>query len=295
MMLVLGGGGHVGRELVAAAASDGLALTALGHAEVDVADPKSIAIALARIRASVVINAAAFTRVDDAETRPAEAHRVNTLGASVVAFAAKRAGAPVIHISTDYVFDGGKGAPYFEDDAPGPLSVYGRTKAKGEEGVRNANPQHLILRTSWLFGSHGTNFLTTVLRLAAERESLSFTADQRSTPTATVDLAQAIFRAVAAIGKGTAPWGTYHVAGAAVASRYDMATAIVAAQARFTGRTPPVYAVAAGEHAAAAARPVFSGLNSDRFAAAFGYRPRDWSLAVEDVVADAFATSGQIR
>lgn len=295
MILVFGGGGHLGGELAAVAARDQVALTALSHTDADVADPKAVAFVIARTRPSLVVNAAAFTRVDDAETRPAESQRVNTLGASVVAVAARRAGVPVVHVSTDYVFDGEKGALYAEDDPIAPLNVYGRTKANGEDGVRNGNPRHLILRTSWLFGSHGANFLTNVLRLAAESDSLAFVADQRSTPTATVDFARAILGAAATIAGGAAPWGTYHVAGAAPASRYDMATGIVAAQERFTGRAPSVRAISAREHRAVAKRPAFSGLASDKFAATFGLRPRDWSVAIDDAVADVFAMSGQVR
>jgi len=178
---------------------------------------------------------------------------------------------------------------YREDDPIGPLNVYGRTKAKGEEGVRNGHPQHLILRTSWLYGIHGTNFLKTVVRLAAERDGLGFVAAQRGSPTTTAELAKAILVAAAAIGNGTAPWGTYHVAGAGTTSRHGLATAIVAAQARFTGRMPTVDVIAVTEPPAAARRPANSALDSSKFAATFGYAPGDWKEAVERTVAELFA------
>ena len=289
MILVLGGQGQLGQELVARAGDAGVALTAVGHGEVDVADPKAIAVAIARIRPTLVVNAAAYNQVDKAESHPAEAQRANALGPSVAAASSRRAGLPLIHISTDYVFDGAKVGLYREDDPVAPLNVYGRTKAMGEEGVRNGNPNHLILRTAWLFGAHGSNFITTVLRLAAERDSLALVAAQRSTPTATADLAHAILVAAAAIERDAAAWGTYHVAGSGVASRYDMATAIVAAQARFTGRRPTVDAISIADRSTPAIRPINSALDSGKFAAAFGYAPGDWKAAVDRAVAEILA------
>ena len=293
MILLLGGQGQLAQELVARAAEAGIPLVAIGHGEVDIADPKAIAVAITRTRPTLIVNAAAYNDVDKAESHPAEAQRANALGPSVAAASARRAGLPLIHISTDYVFDGAKIGAYREDDPVAPLSVYGRTKAMGEEGVRNGNPHHLILRTAWLFGAYGSNFVKTVLRLAAERDSLGFVAAQHGSPTATADLAHAILVAAAAIDHGAVSWGTYHVAGAGVASRYDMATAIVAAQARFTRRHPPVNAIAAADYAAAAPRPVNSALDSAKFAAAFGYAPGDWKPAIDRTVAEIFGKQGE--
>lgn len=289
MILVLGGQGQLGQELAARATEAGVALAALGHAEADIADPKSMAVAIAKTRPDLIVNAAAYNQVDKAESQPSEAQRANALGPSVAATAARRAGLPFIHVSTDYVFDGARSGSYREDDPVGPLGVYARTKAMGEDGVRNGNPHHLILRTAWLFGAYGANFVPTVLRLAAERDSLAFVAEQRSSPTASADLAHAILVAAAAIERGQAPWGTYHVAGAGVASRYDMATAVVAAQEPFTGRKPAVNAIAAADYPAAAVRPQNSALDSTKFAAAFGYAPGDWRPAIERAVAAIFA------
>jgi dTDP-4-dehydrorhamnose reductase len=285
VILVLGGQGQLGQELVAGGAGAGIELAALGHAEVDVADPKTIARAVARLRPTLIVNAAAYNNVDKAETQAAQAQRTNALGASVVAAAAKRAGLPLIHLSTDYVFDGEKIGPYREDDAVNPLNVYGRSKANGEEGVRNGHAQHLILRTAWLFGAYGSNFVKNVLRLASEHDTLDFVAAQRGSPTASADVAKAIFVAADAIERGDAPWGTYHVAGAGVTSRHGLATAIVAAQARFTGRTPKVNVIGVAELGAAAPRPANSALDSSKFAETFGFAPGDWETAVERTVA----------
>lgn len=289
MILVLGGHGQLGTELVIRARESGTPLSAVSHTEVDVADPKTIARAVAQYRPTVIVNCAAYNNVDKAEKEVAAAERTNALGPSVVAASAKRAGLSVIHISTDYVFSGEKIGAYREDEPIGPLSVYGRTKAKGEEGVRNSNPQHLILRTSWLYGVHGANFVKTVVRLAGERDELGFPAAQRGSPTSTAELAKAILIAVAAIGRGTAPWGTYHVSGAGSTSRYDLAAAIVEAQARFTGKRPPLAVIAAPGPPLAARRPANSALDSSKFAEAFGYAPGDWRQAVERTVRELFA------
>jgi dTDP-4-dehydrorhamnose reductase len=289
VILVLGGHGQLGTELVVRAGEAEVPLVAVGHTEVDVADPKTIARAVAQYRPTLIVNCAAYNNVDKAESQVAAAQRTNALGPAVAAASAKRAGLPIIHISTDYVFDGEKTGAYREDDPIAPLGTYGRTKAKGEEGVRNGHPQHLILRTSWLYGIHGTNFLKTVVRLAAERDELGFPAAQRGSPTSTAELAKAILIAAAAIQKGKAPWGTYHVAGAGSASRYDLAVAIVAAQARFTGRTPTINVIAVAAPPLAARRPVNSALDSSKFAEAFGYAAVDWKDAVERTVRELFA------
>ncbi|HVZ13389.1 MAG TPA: dTDP-4-dehydrorhamnose reductase, partial [Bauldia sp.] len=244
MILVLGGHGQLGTELMMRARAGDIPLTAVGHDEVDVGDPRTIARAVARYRPTVIVNAAAFNNVDRAEAQPAAAQRVNALGPSVVAASAKRAGLPVIHISTDYVFDGEKAGSYREDDPVGPINVYGRTKEKGEEGVRNGHARHLILRTSWLYGVHGANFVKTVVRLAKEKETLGFPAAQRASPTSTADMARAILLAAAALGTDFTGWGTYHVAGPGSASRHEMAVAIVEAQARFTRKRPAVEIIA---------------------------------------------------
>jgi dTDP-4-dehydrorhamnose reductase len=285
VILVLGGQGQLGQELVARAGSAGVLLTAVGHAEVDVADPKTIARAIAHVRPTLIVNAAAYNAVDKAETQQALAQRTNALGASVVAAAARRAGLPLIHLSTDYVFDGEKVVPYREEDPINPINVYGRTKAAGEEGVRNSQPQHLILRTAWLFGIYGSNFVKNVIRLAAERDALAFVAAQRGSPTSTADLAKAILIAAEAIKRGGVAWGTYHVAGAGVTSRHGLATAIVEAQSRFTGRTPSVNVVGVADFPDAAPRPTNSALDSSKFAAAFGFSPGDWKSAVDGTVA----------
>jgi dTDP-4-dehydrorhamnose reductase len=166
-----------------------------------------------------------------------------------------------------------------------PLSVYGRTKAWGEAKVRDANERHFILRTAWVFGTRGANFVRTVVRLAAERDGLEMTGDTRGSPTFSPDLAEAVLLAHAEAGGMSPRWGTYHVAGPEPASRFEMAEAIVAAQAPFTGRRPAVHAVASAAFPAAAPRPRNGVLDSSKFARAFGLRTTPWRRGVEQTVA----------
>jgi len=287
MILVFGGQGQLGTELVLQARAANISLTAVGHNEVDVADPKTIARAVARYRPSLLVNSAAYNNVDKAETQPAAAVRANALGPSVVAASAKRAGLPMVHISTDYVFDGQKIGAYREDDPVGPISVYGRSKERGEEGVRNGHSDHLILRTSWLYGVHGSNFVKTMVRLAAEKDKIALPA-QRASPTATRDLAIAILTAAEAIAEGATPWGTYHVAGAGSASRPELAAAVIDAQARFTGKRPPIEIIPV-PGPPIAARPLNSALDSSKFAMTFGYAPGGWQDGIVRTVAELFA------
>jgi dTDP-4-dehydrorhamnose reductase len=266
-------------------------LTALGHAQADIADAAAVERAIAAALPSLIVNAAAYTAVDAAESDEAAAMRANAVGPGVLAAAAARHGVPLVHVSTDYVFDGEKGSPYVEDDPIGPLGAYGRSKVAGEEAVRRATARHYILRTAWLYSSHGTNFVTTMVKLAGERPELRAVDDQTGSPTAARDLADAILL-LASRGQGR--FGTYHVAGAGAATRHQWVSAIVAAQAPFTGKMPPVLAVPASAFPAPARRPRYTALDCGKFRAAFGFRARAWQDAVRDTVAELF-TEGEPR
>ncbi len=206
------------------------------------------------------------------------------VGQELIAMAAARAGAAILQLSTDYVFDGSKAGAYDEDDPIAPLGVYGRTKAEGEARVREANPPHVILRTAWVYGRYGANFLKTMLRLAAERDRLRVVADQRGCPTATADIAEAILAVDAALLREPEVAGTFHFAGDGVTSWHGFAQAIVAAQERFTGREPPVEAITTADYPTPARRPANSALDSSRFAARFGYRAAPWRQRAQEVV-----------
>lgn len=285
-ILLLGAGGQVGREVTALAAARGIELTGLDHAGLDICDPASVARALEAARPAVVINSAAYTAVDKAEREPDLAGRINAFAPGLLAERCARYRIPLVHISTDYVFDGTKAGAYVEADPIAPLGVYGRTKAAGEAAVRAANDRHVIVRTSWVYGAHGQNFLKTMLRLAGEREQLSVVADQRGCPTATYDLARALLAIAEAASSGDARWGTYHFAGTGATTWHGFASAIVAASAPFTGKAPKVLPITTADYPTPAKRPRNSELASDLFERTFGVRAAPWAERVHQVVAD---------
>lgn len=288
-ILLFGAGGQLGREITALAAAKGIALTGLGHADLDIADPVAVARALEASRPDALINAAAYTAVDKAETEPELAARINAFAPGLVAERCARYRTPLVHISTDYVFDGTKAGAYVEADPVAPLGVYGRTKAAGEAAVRAAAERHVIVRTSWVYGAYGNNFLKTMLRLAGERDQLRVVADQRGCPTATRDLAEAVLAAALAAAGGDARWGTYHFAGTGATTWHGFASAIVAAAAEHTGRRPKVDAITTADYPTPARRPRNSELASDLFERTFGVRAAPWQERTREVVAALLA------
>ncbi|MEP9357009.1 dTDP-4-dehydrorhamnose reductase [Xanthobacter sp. KR7-65] len=283
-MLLFGAGGQLGRETVALAAERGIDHMALGHAELDISDPVAVARALEAARPDALINAAAYTAVDKAESEPDLAARINAFAPGLIAERCARYRTPFVHVSTDYVFDGTKRGAYVEADPVAPLGVYGRTKAAGEAAVRAANERHVIVRTSWVYGAHGNNFLTTMLRLAGERDQLRVVADQRGCPTASRDLAEAVLAAALAAAKADARWGTYHFAGRGVTTWHGFASAIVAAAEPHTGRKPEVAPITTAEYPTPASRPKNSELASDLFERTFGVRAPPWEERTREVV-----------
>src|ERR1019366_2186264 len=222
-LLLLGGTGQVGQEFAALAVPDDVEIVAPSRSALDLADVDAIARVIATEPWSAVINAAAYTEVDRAESEEALAFAVNAVAPLRLAVETGRRGIPLVQISTDYVFDGRKGAPYVEKDRVGPLNVYGRSKLAGEHGVRAANPRHVILRTSWAYSPYRTNFVKTILRLAAERDRLAVVADQRGCPTAACDIAKTCLDiAMRCVSEPEGvPYGVYHFAGAGDASWFE--------------------------------------------------------------------------
>jgi dTDP-4-dehydrorhamnose reductase len=294
VILVFGGLGQLGQELSSAAQVAGVPLAALSRQDADIASPEDVRRAIARHRPSIVVNAAAYTKVDLAESEPDEARRVNEIGAGLLAAACAARGVPIVHLSTDFVFDGQKPDPYVETDSVAPLSVYGRTKAAGEDAVRSAAAHHVIVRTSWVYGAYGQNFLKTMLRLARERDELSVVADQHGAPTSTRDLARVILAIAPRLAAGEDVWGTYHFAGYGFTSRHGFAAAIVTAAAPAIGRRPKVTAVTTAEYPTPARRPANSCLDSGLFARAFGLSACPWQEEMQRVVEIVLrdATSG---
>jgi dTDP-4-dehydrorhamnose reductase len=281
LILVFGAGGQLGRELQREAALRDIALTALPREQVDICDHAAVARAILDAEPAVVINAAAYTKVDRAESESELAHRANAEGPHVIASVCARARTPLIHISTDYVFDGAKSCAYVETDPVAPLGVYGQSKAAGEEAIRRVLRHHLILRTSWVFGEYGANFLTTILRLAKEKDELRIVADQRGRPTSARDIAAALLRLAPRLRDGGDVWGTYHFAGTGETTWHGFACRIIAAQAALTGRAPKIAAITTSEYPTAARRPANSVLNCDRFERVFGFGGRPWTAEAD--------------
>lgn len=292
MILVFGGGGQLGQELAARAASAGMPATVLRRDAADIADDGQVAEAIRTFEPTIVVNAAAYTNVDGAETDTDAAMRANRDGPAVLAEQCRANGLPLIHFSTDYVFDGRKADPYREDDPVAPLGVYGRSKLAGEEAIRAGHADHLILRVSWVYGRYGKNFLKTILRLGKERDSLDIVADQHGSPTATADIADAVIRLVPIVKAGGAPFGTYHFAGQGETTWYGFATAILEAAAETTGRSVTVRPIPGTEYPTAAERPTNSVLDTGLFERTFGFRARPWQESTRQVVTDLLAEGG---
>ena len=281
-LLVTGHEGQVARAL-ADLARQGLVITTLGRPELDIRDRASLDRAILANHPDIVVNAAAYTAVDKAETEMAAAFAVNAHGAGQVAAAAAAAGLPIIHLSTDYVFAGDRDAPYREADATGPLNVYGRSKLAGELAVAAINPAHVILRTSWIHGAHGTNFLKTMLRLAGERDSLRIVADQWGNPTYAADLAVAVLAvadAMAAAPEAEGWRGLFHVAGTGETNWAGFAAEIFRQSAARGGPSVGVEPIATADYPAAARRPANSRLDTRHFDATFGHVMPDWRSGV---------------
>jgi len=219
-LLLLGGTGQVGEELRALSLPKDVEIVAPSRGELDLEDREAISRMMVAESWSAVINAAAYTDVDRAESEQSVAFAVNAEAPARLAIETARRGIPLVHISTDYVFDGRKGTPYVERDAVAPLNAYGRSKLAGERGIRAANSRHIILRTSWVYSPHRRNFVRTILRLAAERERLTIVADQRGCPTAARDIAKACLDVALSCASEPeqVPYGIYHFAGAGEAT-----------------------------------------------------------------------------
>ena len=278
-VLVTGAGGQVGRELARLAPSLGVDVVGMTRADLDVTDARAVRQRVAEVRPDAVVHAAAYTAVDRAEADAEAAFAVNRDGAGHLAGAA--AGLPFVHLSTDYVFDGTKGGPYLPDDPVAPLGVYGASKAAGEVAVREAHPGAVVLRTAWVFGPYPGNFVTTMLRLAAERDRLRVVADQWGHPTSAADVARAALAAVACDGPRT-----LHVAGTPLATWHDLATEAVRLGAQ-AGLVPlvPVDPIPTSEYPTPAARPRRVELAVAPSLDVLGLAPLDWRAALAEVVA----------
>lgn len=278
-ILVLGKQGQLAQCLAGAGHKD---LVCVGRPEVDLTDTASMALALDASKPAVVINAAAYTFVDKAESEPDLCFAVNRDGPAELAKLCAARGIVLIHVSTDCVFDGEKATAYEPDDSPAPLGVYGRSKWEGEQAVAAACPQHVIVRVSWVFSEYAHNFVRTMLTLAQTRSEVTVVDDQVGYPTYCPDLAAGLLRmAEAALKPGFSAWGAYHLAGLDETDRASMADAIFAASRHIGGPSAQVIGVPTAEYPTPARRPLNSRLASTRTFRAFGLRLPDWRAGLE--------------
>lgn len=282
LLLILGGGGQVGTALRERAGAAGHEVAAPSRAELDIGDEAALRLAIQGAAPAVLINCAAYTRVDKAEDDAETAFRINRDGAAHAASAAAEAGIPLIQLSTDYVFDGRKAGAYSEDDTPNPLSVYGRSKLAGEEGVRQHQRRHIILRTAWVFSPWRQNFVLTMRRLASRgRTPLRVVADQHGGPTSAAAIAACIFGILPQIcGPTEPPWGTYHFCGAPPATWHEFASAILADR-----NDIPIEPIPTTAYPTRARRPANSVLDCARIASAFGITQPRWREELKVVLA----------
>jgi len=273
-ILLIGREGQLARALIARL--EGHDVTALDLPEFDLTQREHVIAAVARTAPDLVINAAAYTAVDRAEDEPDLARAVNATGPGWLAEAAAARGAPIVHVSTDYVFDGAKGAPYVEDDAPKPLGTYGATKLEGERAVLAANPRAAVIRTSWVCSADGNNFVKTMLRLAREREEVRVVADQRGAPTFATDLADAIARMAPRLLTGHGPFGLFHLSGAPHTTWHDFAEAILDGAAARGHPRPRLVPIATADYPTKARRPADGRLDCARIARIHGIAAAPW-------------------
>jgi dTDP-4-dehydrorhamnose reductase len=283
-ILVTGGSGQLATALATAARIE---LRRVGRPDFDFDRPDSIADVMTATAPWLVVNAAAYTAVDAAERDEAAAFRANRHGPAELALLCARAGIPLVHVSTDYVFDGGKGAPYVETDPVAPQGVYGASKLAGEQAVLALCPRAIVLRTSWVYSSTGKNFVRTMLTLGRTHDRLTVVADQKGCPTAAADLAEAILAIAGRIAD--AGWqarfaGVYHTAGSGWTTWFGLATAVFAEAARFGVPVPAVAPITTAEWPTPARRPADSRLDCDKLAATFGVRLPDWRGSVRRTV-----------
>jgi dTDP-4-dehydrorhamnose reductase len=279
--LVFGKTGQVARELEALATPLGWTLVQLGRDTADLADADAITSAIARAECDAVLNAAAYTAVDQAESERDAAFAVNAYAPRAMAKAAAARGLPFVHVSTDFVFDGRANTPYTEDTPTAPLSVYGESKRAGELNVIETGANAAILRTSWVFSRHGKNFVKTMMKLGAERSAVNVVDDQRGKPTPARFVAEAMLTAVRVLRLAPENKGVYHVAGDETVSWADFAEAI------FTeaGLKTAVNRIPTSDYPTPARRPAYSTLDTSRFERSFGLKPPSWRRELAAVVA----------
>lgn len=287
-ILLVGAAGQLGAELAKSLQSQG-EVTAVSRAELDLTQSDAIRQTIQSVSPHVIVNAAAYTAVDKAETDGDTAKAVNAIAPTVMAEESQKLGSTLVHISTDYVFNGRKNTPYLETDIPSPLGLYGQTKLMGEDGIRQSCDRHIIIRTAWVYGAQGKgNFVKTMLRLGAEREELRVVVDQVGSPTWTKDLADATTALVQRSQTSEDVLGLYHYANSGVISWYDFAVAIFeeARALNFPIAIQRVVPITTAEYPLPAQRPAYSSLSNRRMADTLGATPPHWRTSLRKMLAE---------
>ena len=292
-VLITGADGQLGQELVRLGRRLDFEVYGLNHQQLDITNENQILQTFERISPSVVINSAAYTHVDQAENESDLAYAINKDGPAYLARHCANNHLTLIHISTDYVFDGAKGRPYRENDPVAPLGVYGQSKAGGETAIRSILTDHIIVRTSWLYGVYGNNFVKTILKLAAEKTSLQVVADQFGSPTSAADLAKAILTITGKISANEKfDWGTYHYCCKGFTTWHGLAKKIIDLAAPHTAlQVRQVEAITTAEWPTPAKRPPYSVLDCSRIKSQFGIEPKPWQQSLKHTIDRIFARS----
>ncbi len=286
MFAIIGSNGQLGWELVRQGEARGLKILALDYPEIDIGELASIDSRIESRKIDLIINAAAYTAVDQAESEPEAAFAVNREGPAHLADRCRKRNIPLIHVSTDYVFDGTKSGAYIEEDPVSPLGVYGESKAAGEAEVRKRLPEHVILRTAWLCGVHGHNFIKTMLRMGREKDTLRVVSDQFGCPTFATDLAEAILEVVRQAEKSeSVKWGTYHYCGAGKTSWHGFAETIFEIAGQYEKFTvKEIVPITTAEYPTPVKRPANSVLDCSKIERHFGIRPRPWRESLREMI-----------
>jgi dTDP-4-dehydrorhamnose reductase len=288
-ILLTGRDGQVGWELQRALAPLGR-VVACGRGELDLASPNTIRARVRELKPDIIVNAAAYTAVDKAESEPALAMAVNGTAPGILAEEARRLGALLVHYSTDYVFDGERTEPYVESDPTNPINEYGRSKLAGEQAVAAAGCAHLIFRTSWVYGARGKNFLLTILRLARERDELRIVADQVGAPTSAAGIAGATAQVIGEAGlwprEPDPRWGVYHLTARGQTSWFGFAQAILDRTGFMVTARPRLIPIPSTEYPTPARRPRYSVLGCERFHGQFRVSLASWEQALDEVIAE---------
>jgi dTDP-4-dehydrorhamnose reductase len=290
-ILVTGASGQVGTEVSRLTWPRNTQICTPSRYDLDISDQKSVAAYFAAMRPQCVINLAAYTAVDRAETDVAAAFLVNAQGAAFVAEAARLAEAPIIHVSTDYVFNGSASTPYCEADATRPLNAYGASKLAGELAVRACNARSIVVRTAWVVSAYGANFIKTMLRLAETTPELRIVDDQRGSPTSASDIAASLqMLAMRAIEDPKTPWGIYHFVNRGETSWFGLAEHIFSWRAARGRARPRVRPISTADFPRPALRPAYSHLDTRLIEGTFGIQPRPWEQAIDSILEELAAT-----